>query len=763
MKSEETPREQAAESNRVIANAHCEVETEIRAAVRANRVTNSAPTEKLRRQFPRIDGYEIKGVLGQGGMGIIYHALQTKLNRAIALKFLPAFVGSANPNAAERFRREATAAAQLHHTNIVPIHDFGECTDGYYYSMEMVVGQPLSVVIGRFAQLNAPQATPGRLAQLLHAVTMESPQPDAKVPELLTDIEDPSGGSSQNTNRTGSGRGRPYFSQVAAWIRDTADALHYAHSQGIIHRDVKPSNLLLSSDGRIMVADFGLAKNIYDKNALTITGSLLGTVRYLSPEQAMAKRIDVDLRTDIYSLGATLYELLTFQPAFPGDDDKKVLAAIITKDPILPRKVVGTVPSELETICMKMLEKSADARYPTARAVAEDLRRFLNDLPIVARRPGLIARTTKFVRRHKAAVTATLAMIAFASAVGLLVYQTKRQTRQQFRLLISDADRFTKGDQWAEAIESLNEALRLSRDNEEALYLLASAKQNYFKFHPDPKLLAEAEQICDGLLASDPVHFECLNLKGVVFKIRRQYDKAMDYYSKATALSPQNPRCASNTGVIFVYQNNWDEGENAFERAIQLAGEDKCRLEKALRNITLMKLRRGAPETVESLDDVMNCDQKNGKKDSFSYLLGARVFLELEAEFNPRKARDLATTADELSAKPNPRTKRYRALAHLRLGDYEEAQSHAESALAFNDQKSIVHLIIGISFAKVGDFEGAKTHLAVANAEWPVGLAEKGSVEISDDQGVLWLESADQLLGLKEELEVLLEAQTNDR
>ena len=190
------------------------------------------------------------------------------------------------------------------------------------------------------------------------------------------------------------GKQAKYFRRVAAWTRDTADALHYAHGSGIIHRDIKPANLILSDDGRIMVADFGLAKNT-NEQTVTVAGAILGTMRYMSPEQAMGGRLPVDYRADIFSLGATMYELLCLKPAFSAVEQKELLSAILTAEPDAPRKVNGHIPAELDTICMKCLEKSAAARYESAKDLADDLRRYASDLPILARRQLSLAAIVK--------------------------------------------------------------------------------------------------------------------------------------------------------------------------------------------------------------------------------------------------------------------------------------------------------------------------------------------------------------------------------
>ena len=184
-------------------------------------------------------------------------------------------------------------------------------------------------------------------------------------------------------------------------IADVADALEHAHKAGVVHRDVKPSNLLLSPDGRLSVTDFGLAR-VLEEPGMTVSGEFVGTPAYMSPEQIAAGRLPLDHRTDVYSLGATLYELLTLEPPFRGKSREQVLAQIVQKEPRPPRKLNKRVPVDLETICLKALEKDPDRRYQTAGAMAEDLRRYVNRFAIAARRVGPLGRMRKWVRgiRH---------------------------------------------------------------------------------------------------------------------------------------------------------------------------------------------------------------------------------------------------------------------------------------------------------------------------------------------------------------------------
>jgi serine/threonine protein kinase/predicted Zn-dependent protease len=357
--------------------------------------------------FPHTPGYEIHRELGRGGMGVVYEARQLSLNRKVALKVLSGRLGL-TPQAVQRFRREAEAAARLHHTNIVPVYATGEQDGLHYYVMELIDGPSLDQVLGKLRQTKGGAAATPEAPALTTAYVAG---PDA------------SGPASGLTHSSSVGSGGAYFDTAARTIADVADALEYAHRQGVIHRDVKPSNLLLGPDGRLSLNDFGLAR-VLEQPGMTQTGEFVGTPRYMSPEQITGGRVPVDHRTDVYSLGATLYELLTMQPPFTGVRRDQVLAQVLQKEPRPPRRLNRSVPVDLETICLKALEKDPDRRYQTAGQMAEDLRRYVNRFAIAARRVGPLGRMRKWVRRHPA-LAATLALaLLLAGAAGFFAYQS---------------------------------------------------------------------------------------------------------------------------------------------------------------------------------------------------------------------------------------------------------------------------------------------------------------------------------------------------
>ncbi|NOT00204.1 MAG: protein kinase [Phycisphaerales bacterium] len=697
----------------------------------------TADSLKLRaagKRQPEIDGYRIVGVLGQGGMGVVYRAVQTKLGRTVALKVLPAMVGSASPAAVSRFQREAMAAARLHHTNIVPIYDFGECADAYYYAMELVVGRPLNVLAERLSALDVTGLPAVRLAELLAGLVQDG------------DCESDDGGAhahhGASSARSSTGRSRAYFQQVAKWFADAADALHYAHGQSIVHRDIKPANLILSVDGRIMIADFGLSKS-GDDVSMTQTGSLMGTLRYMSPEQAMARRMRVDHRTDIYSLGVTLYELMTFQAAFTGDDEKEILGAVMTRDPPRPHKIMPAVPRELETICLKSIEKSPDARYATARAMAEDLRRFINDLPIEAKSPTLAQRGIKLIRRHKAAsVAAALAVVLVSTS---LVFYTIRRRETVERYVVTGLTE-ARAMRWDEASAALGEALHMDPKNVRALH--GTAWKWFFQYNQagataDAAWLENARQYCDLALEVDPRHEASLNLLGVVHKKRGEYDKAIAAYERAIDINPKSFAPWTNLAIVHALSGDLELAERRLKRATEIGGTEDASNVDAWRGLAMIHLFRGRhDDALEAIRTAHDCN----KNDLASYAIEARIRMETE----PEKADDAAVQAD-FGGNGDEKASRVRALTSLRGGAYKVAMEKAEQAIKRGDEPAINQLMMARASAETGNVEEARRHWDESVRQWPAALKSMGDFALSADRGVLWIDTYDEYDRLRQE------------
>ena len=384
----------------------------------------------------RLGDYRILREVGHGGMGIVYEAEQVSLGRRVALKILPPHA-LLNPTYLERFRREARAAAKLHHTNIVPVFGVGEEGNVHFYAMQFIRGEGLDRVLHDLRRLrNAPGGTAGdnlptggalferSVAQSLLNGQFAAPptagaeKPDGEGDTALTPRVEPK----LSSTLSASGTDAAYYRSVARVALQVADALAYAHRQGVLHRDVKPSNLLLDAQGTVWIADFGLAK-ADGTDELTHTGDIVGTIRFMAPERFDGRSLP---QSDVYSLGLTLYELLTLRPAFDDTNKARLIEKVLREPAVSPRRLDPRVPRDLETVVLKCLAKEPADRYPTAEALAEDLRRFLADRPIKARRTPWYERTWRWARRNPAvagllaSVLLLLVTVAVVSSVSSL-------------------------------------------------------------------------------------------------------------------------------------------------------------------------------------------------------------------------------------------------------------------------------------------------------------------------------------------------------
>ncbi len=348
------------------------------------------------------DRYELLDLLGRGGMGVVYKARDRRLDRTVAIKFIL----GADPNLTMRLLREARAQARIDHPNVCRVYEVGEVQGRAYIALQFVDGEPLYRVA-------------------------------AKMP----------------------------LDEKIAVMRDVAVAIHEAHKLGIVHRDLKPANIMIerAEDGRCVpiVMDFGLAREATLEAGITESGALIGTPAYMSPEQARGDVRAVDRRSDVYSLGATLYELLTGRPPFPDTSLAMALAKVIHHDAPAPRSLVATIPLDLETIAVKCLAKDPQQRYASARALADDLSRYLDGDPILGRRPSLLQRLKLRAKRHRALFALgawSAAIIVALSAFGVRTWILGRRERNR-------------------TVERTRLAERLGQDAKEIEWLLRSAYQ----------------------------------------------------------------------------------------------------------------------------------------------------------------------------------------------------------------------------------------------------------------------------------------------
>jgi serine/threonine protein kinase/Tfp pilus assembly protein PilF len=588
-----------------------------------------------------LGDYRLLREIGRGGMGVVYEAEQISLGRRVALKVLP-FAGTLDAKQLQRFKNEAQAAAQLHHTNIVPVFAVGQERGVHYYAMQFIEGQTLAALIHELrksAGLESPdvagssgnssrnRSEPPALVPVDHAADAdETPH----VAPLVTE---------HSTKRSS------FYRTAAALGKQAAEALEHAHLLGVVHRDIKPANLILEERGNLWVTDFGLARGQRDVG-LTLTGDLLGTLRYMSPEQALAQRGLVDHRSDIYSLGATLYELLTLHPVLEGSDRRELLRQIAWEEPRPPRRLNREIPVELETIVLKALAKEPAERYSTAQELADDLQRFLDDRPVLAQRPTRAQQLKKWLRRHRmvAWIMAVLFVKALIGSVvaAVLIYQEQQRTFEAYK---READQRRRAETNLRiALAALDEIyLKVVEDNlprdpqheQEYRVLLEKALSFYEQFaqtnRSEPLVRLEtgraylrvgmihqklgqhdkAEQSfqesarllkeLSDYFPTDPVarqelakahqHLALLfRTTGRLRDAERENQKALDLRQQLVNAEPANPAFRNELasthrtlGTVFQMMNRVDDAEKSYQKAIdlyaKLADDDSANME----------------------------------------------------------------------------------------------------------------------------------------------------------------------------------------
>ncbi len=418
---------------------HPEVADEIRARVAALSEMNLLPSDGAAMAFPeRLGDFRLVRRLGGGGMGVLYEAVQESLGRVVALKLIrPEHLYF--DRSRERFRRETDAVARLAHPGIVTIHTVGEAQGTPYFAMELIRGATLAQVIEQVAGL-APESLLG--SDLRAAVQSLTP--------------DDSDNAIEQSSELFAGT---WAEACARVILRMSEALAHAHGRGVLHRDIKPSNIAVTSAGRVVLLDFGLA-GLEHELRLTATGSALGSVLYMAPEQLSGRADEIDSRTDVYALGVTLYELLTLRAPYAGSDSEQARAAILEGRPALIRARQRNASRDLELVCLKAMDADRARRYPTMEAFGSDLRDALEGRPIQARPPSAAYRLRRWIRRHPATTTAIAAgaLMVIVLPTGLYLQQRANSARLEFALVAEQQSRLLAANEGARANARAQEA-----------------------------------------------------------------------------------------------------------------------------------------------------------------------------------------------------------------------------------------------------------------------------------------------------------------
>jgi serine/threonine protein kinase len=554
--------------------------------------------ESLRDAPRQLGDYTLLREVGRGGMGVVYEAVQQSLGRHVALKVLP-WQAVGESTQLERFRLEARSAARLHHTNIVPVFGVGEADGVHYYAMQFIHGQGLDAVIDELRRIrdgepreeSKPPASATLAATVARSLLGEPPTPEGTAagsppagagPEAV----DPPSVLSTHSELTG-GSDRRYYRQVARLALQVAEALAYAHGQGVLHRDIKPSNLLVDTRGTVWITDFGLAK-AEGSDGPTRTGDVVGTLRYMAPERFEGRS---DRRSDVYALGATLFELLTLRPLFGEGSRAKLVEQVLHEPAPSPRRSDRRVPRDLETICLKALAKEPEHRYRDAEAMAADLRRFIDDRPILTRRASTTEQVWRWARRNPAVAgllaLVLLMMIGGTTAAGLAAYHFRN-------LAVAEADARARADRLAGAekqahalAESRAKEAQAARDAADAKAREAQAVADFFVLDligaaaPGKgqglettvgEALRRAEATVDKRFADQPLVAAAVHMRlGDTYWNLTKHDKAGPHYRKAARLreehlGPMTRETLESQARVFKWMHNPAAGSSGQNR-----------------------------------------------------------------------------------------------------------------------------------------------------------------------------------------------------
>ncbi len=571
--------------------------------------------------FPSIEGFEIECELGRGGMGVVYKARQLSLDRTVALKMILA--GQlADKEDVKRFHLEAEAAANLDHPGIVPVYQVGEHEGRHYLAMGFVEG-------GRLSRKIAKGPLPPR--------------------------------------------------EAAQCVRKVAEAIAFSHQHGVIHRDLKPSNILLDRNGEPKVSDFGLAKRVEGESGLTATGRVLGTPSYMPPEQALGKVHEVVETADVYSLGATLYALVTGRPPFQADNAIDTLRQVLEREPVAPRLLNPKIPKDLETICLRALEKERSRRYSSARELADELQRFLNGEPIHACPISVPARLWRWCRRNPRVAIPSAVAAAFALAlmiggpVAAVVINHQKDMADQARVEAENSEALAT-DQSELALESLS---TLGRAVQDLLHKVPGEDAQILRTELLQTVLSEMQKVSDKGGPKSIISSTALRRMGDLYIEDGRPDEALQTYRQC----------------LNVVQSAVDDPRllKKYERDPSILWQNLARVNDAIGNALL--LQKKAPEALTHFQQSLAWRQK--------WLDGAPE--------NERAQQDIATSLGNLGSVFQLQGDRKKALEsyqkslELRRAFYEH---NPDNPLAKRELGGALRAV-GVVHKQLGDYDPA--------------------------------------------------------
>jgi serine/threonine-protein kinase len=585
-----------------------------------------------------VAGYEVLSVLGRGAMGVVYKARQRGLKRVVALKMILSG-GHASEREMVRFRTEAEAVAQLQHPNIVQIYEVGEENGLPFFSLEFVEGDSLA------GKING---------------TPQPPKEAARISHLL------------------------------------AGAMQAAHDKGIIHRDLKPANILMTTDGQPKITDFGLAKKLEEDSGQTHSGTIIGTPSYMPPEQAEGRIEQVGPLADVYSLGAVFYELLTGRVPFKAPSILETLAQVRLQEPVAPTQLQPKVPRDLETICLKCLQKDPKKRYASSGALAEDLRRYLNNEPILARRTPWHERTVRWCYRHPLRAALIAGMVVWGVTMSWLYVRLGEEQKATEKARIEAEDRKAEAERnWKRAEEQTVEARSQQRHSTLQLTRVAEEIQKKLRgrrFLPEGGV--DLSRLADDILAM-------MQTEMVRFSQSLQDAKATTFGTLDTY---------QHVGDVLKKMGKGEEALRHFQRGHELAQQmarEQPDSDKAKGNLSIMiyrlgdmelELRGDARSARDFYQKARNLQQEvidNPKTHDFSELEGKQIRAHTEVRLGK---------ADLELGQPAAAREHFQEAAHFRKA-WLEAEPNSPEAISYLSE---CYLWLGVAGWHMGDAKGTR-------------------------------------------------------
>ena len=647
-----------------------------------------------------LGDYRLGREVGRGGMGVVYEAEQISMERRVALKVLFPTIATTVATR-KRFEREARITGRLHHTNIVMVHAMGR-QDGYlYFAMELVEGRPLDEVIGHLARTE--RGDPGRTSVEGITTRLRGPRAPKRIAEMFA---------------------------------GAADALQVAHAHGVIHRDVKPSNLILDADGLLKLTDFGLARLVGDQLGVTRTGDVLGTPLYMSPEQIRGVGDDIDHRTDVYSLGATMYELLAGRPPFTGTDIGAVCTSIVRDEARRLHDVAKRVPRDLATIVERAMAKDRADRYASAGDLASDLRAFAEGRSIRARPLGPVRRAWRKVKRHKVrSALAALLLVAGASAFYFSRERGAEEARRldaQYLALIADAEQLTGplAEDWSKprGWPKYVEAIDLRPDRPEAYFARALAQNR-----PASGRLRDLQAAADRGMRPRAVHLA----RAYAYRLANRGERAVREEEQATSFDDPHPDDELLVGLLAYYRGERVKAARILRRVgerspagslprryafrhVALAEEDEGDYDEAIEYLTRAHPSEGMPIDVQLHVAALwgKAGRESIAEERFQRLLDTMTPEDRLADWDllcKRAAHHappawIRRTAEAgLALHPEVAGLHYwKAMGLKREGKLEAARKACDAGLGIDDGVPGLHAMLGKILRRQGDLEGAE-------------------------------------------------------